>query len=208
MNFRAPRHVGKESAKSYERRAAEGFWDRFLSGPNVLDIGFRGGDPDALPIVPQAIGIEKDYPDYTGLHLPFPDQSQDAVHASHVLEHVETADESRGGSGERKHLREWFRVLRIGGFLVLMVPSAYLYERRLTVPPSRWSGEHLRSYTPATLLAAVEGALEPNTYRVRHLADNDVGYRYDLPTTVHPEGALEIEAVIQRIRPPEWKIES
>ena len=124
-----------------------------------------------------------------------------------MLEHVETTNESGRGNSEQKHLREWFRVLRIGGFLVLMVPSAYLYERRLTVPPSRWSGEHLRSYTPATLLAAVERALEPNTYRVRHLADNDVGYRYDLPTTVHPEGALEIEAVIQRIRPPEWKIE-
>lgn len=98
-------------------------------------------------------------------------------------------------------------MLRVGGHLVLMVPHAFLYERRLTVPPSRWSPEHLRSYSPATLLAEIEWALVPNTYRVRHLEDEDTGYDYGLPATVHPTGCLEIECCIQKIAPPKWSVE-
>ena len=98
-------------------------------------------------------------------------------------------------------------MLRIGGFLITFVPHAYLYERRLTVPPSRWSIEHLRAYSPAMLLTAVETALTPNTYRIRHFADADFGYRYDLPRDMHPAGVLEMELVIQKISPPAWQVE-
>lgn len=91
--------------------------------------------------------------------------------------------------------------------MILMVPHAFLSERRLTVPPSRFSGEHLRSYSPAALLQEIERVLLPNTYRVRHLADNDVGYDYTLPLEVHPVGCLEISCVIERIRPPAWQVE-
>ena len=87
------------------------------------------------------------------------------------------------------------------------MPHAFLYERRLSVPPSRWSGEHLRAYTPARLLAEVERALPPNAYRMRHLADNDAGYDYGLPPEVHPTGALEIECVIEKTAPPTWSVE-
>ena len=87
------------------------------------------------------------------------------------------------------------------------MPHAYLYERRLTVSPSQWSHEHLRSYTPAKLLAEIETALQPNTYRLRHLSDEDEGYDYALPPDVHPTGCLEILCVIQRIAPPAWKVE-
>lgn len=192
------RPVGFESRKLYAARAAEGFWDRFVTGPAVLDIGFRGGIGDALPIVDGAVGVELGTPGYDGLRLPWPDQSQDAVHASHVLEHVPDAEAS---------LREWFRVLRVGGHLLLFVPHACLYERRLSVPPSRWSPEHVRSFTPASLLGLVERVLPPNHYRVRRLADRDDGYEYGLPASAHPTGALEIECVLQRIAPPAWQVE-
>ena len=192
------RLVGYESRKAYAARCASGFWDRWLDGPLVLDIGYRGATFNAAPIVDCAVGIELDFPGYDGFHLPFGDGEVDAVHASHVLEHV-TPPEA--------YLHEWFRVLRVGGHLVLFVPHAFLYERRLTVPPSRWSPEHKFALTPASLLQLVEGALEPNTYRVRHLADNDAGYDYGIPATVHPVGGLEIECVLQKITPPEWKVE-
>jgi len=191
------RTVGYESSKSFARREAAGFW-RAFAHPPILDVGFRGGTPDAQPILPGAIGLELDEPGYDGLHVPDRFGYFNTVHASHVLEHLPDPIAS---------LREWFRVLNPGGHLILMVPSAFLYERRLTVPPSRWSPEHVRSCTPASLLFLVEHALTPNTYRVRHLADNDVGYDYNLPIDVHPVGALEIECVIQKITPPAWSVE-
>ena len=91
--------------------------------------------------------------------------------------------------------------------MIVFVPHALLYERRLTVPPSRWSPEHLVALTPARLLKFVERALEPNTYRVEHLADNHAGYDYSLPIDVHGVGCLEIELVLRRIVPPAWKVE-
>ena len=164
----------------------------------MLDIGFRGGLMDAVPIVEGAIGIEQDYPGYDGLRLPFEDGSVDTVHASHMLEHV---------TPPGLYLWEWFRVLRVGGAMILMVPHAYLYERRLTVPPSRFSPEHLRSYTPSSLMYEIEMALPANTWRLRHMEDDDTGYDYSLPADVHPTGCLEIVVVIEKIAPPAWQVE-
>lgn len=211
------RPVGYESRKAYARRCASGFWDRFIKGPLVLDIGFRGGVHDAVPIVEGAIGVEQDgfvidphtaVPvvmdmlarggTYDGLHLPFANGTVDCVHASHMLEHVLFPEE---------HLNEWFRILRVGGTMILMVPHAFLYERRMTVPPSRFSPEHFRSYTPADLLLEIERALEPNTYRIRYMEDEDTGYDYSLAADVHPVGGLEIVCVIEKITPPAWRVE-
>jgi len=75
-------------------------------------------------------------------------------------------------------------------------------------PPSRQAGwNHLRFYTPQSLLAEFESTLVPNTYRVRHLAENDARYRYDFPTDRHPDGCYEIELVIQKIVPPGWQLD-
>ena len=75
-----------------------------------------------------------------------------------------------------------------------------------TCHPANWSPEHLRCYTPAGLLNLVEAALPPNSYRVRYMADNDAGYRYDLPPHVHPQGCLDVDLVLQRIQPPLWSV--
>lgn len=196
-NFDPNRHVGYESRKAYRSRFENYFWDEYIVGPSVLDIACKGGD-DGLPIFDFARSIELSDPDYDGLHLPVPDGSQDTIHASHLLEHVAPPEE---------YIAEWFSKLRVGGTLLIFVPHTYLYERRLSVPPSQWSGEHLRSYTPSSLLAEIERALRPNTYRVRRLADNDVGYMYALPPEAHPIGCLEIELVLEKIQPPSWQVE-
>jgi hypothetical protein len=72
------RQVGPEVRKTMRNRIEAGFFARYLSGQHVLDIGYRGGNPANLPIVPQAIGIDRDYPGYDGKTLPFSDESQDA----------------------------------------------------------------------------------------------------------------------------------
>jgi SAM-dependent methyltransferase len=188
------RRVGIEFRRSYQRRLSDGFVARYLSGERVLDIGYRGGDTEAVPVTEKAIGIELDYPGYDGIHLPFPDFSQDAVLASHVLEHISPYEEV---------LKDWFRVLKIGGFLAIFVPHWYLYERRADLP-SQWNGDHRRFYTPGRLLAEIEGALPPNSYRVRHLADNDDGFDYAVSVDAPPRGCYEIELVIERIARPTY----
>lgn len=192
------RPVGIEARKSFDQRVETGFWSRFITGPNVLDIGFRG-DPlggETVPIVEGAIGIDLDYPGYDGRTLPFPDESQDAVFSSHCLEHI---------PDHINTIQEWYRVTRNSGHIITAVPSAYLYERARR-PPSRWNPDHRRFYTPASLLAEFETALRPNTYRVRLLEDNDAGYRYDGDPNAHPAGCYEIVLVIQKIQPPAWQL--
>jgi predicted SAM-dependent methyltransferase len=192
----ALRPTGGESGKTIAAKHRDGFVARYLSGANILDIGFRGYSEGGLPIVPQAKGIDLDYPGYDGKRLPFADDSQDAVFSSHCLEHIE---DFRGA------LREWHRVLRAGGFLIIAVPHQFLYERRVSLP-SRWNQDHRRFYTPASLMAEVEASLEPNTYRLRHLIDNDQHYIYSRSPDVHPGGCYEIEMVIEKIAAPAWVI--
>jgi hypothetical protein len=191
------RPVGAEARKTYAAKLNGGFIEKYLSGMAILDIGYKGYENDIVAIVPQAIGVDVDYPGYDGRSLPFPDESQDAVFSSHCLEHVDDA---------RATISEWFRVLKTDGFLVICVPHQHLYERKSN-PPSRWNPDHRRFYTPATLLIDIEHALEPNTYRLRHLADNDADYNYSIPPDQHPAGCYEIELVIQRIRQPPWHLD-
>ena len=192
------RPVGRESRMSFDAKIDSGFWTRFVTGPAVLDIGFQGDDTldGVVPILPGAIGVDTDYPGYDGRILPFASDSQDAVYSSHCLEHI---------PDYIKAIQEWHRVVRVGGHIITVVPSAHLYERQRRVP-SRWNPDHKRAYTPAALLAEFEAALMANSYRVRHLAENDAGYQYGLPPHVHAEGCHEIELVIEKIVPPHWTL--
>ena len=195
---RAPsisRSVGTEARKSYAQKLRSGFIEAYLGGERVLDIGYKGYGEDAVPIVPQAIGVDLDYPGYDGRRLPFADGSQDAVYSSHCLEHI---------TDHAGALQDWFRTLRVGGFLIIAVPHQFLYERKLGLP-SIWNADHKRFYTPAALLQEVEQALAPNSYRVRHLADNDRDYDYGILPDRHAGGCYEIELVLEKIRQPEWR---
>jgi SAM-dependent methyltransferase len=188
------RNIGPEAARSYQRRVDSGFFEKYLSGKHILDIGYRGEDQTAVPIVEQAIDIDLDYPGYDGVRLPFRDESQDTVFSSHSYEHI---------ADYRVALREWYRVLRIGGFIVVFVPHKYLYERKST-PPSLFNPDHKRFYTAASLLREFEESLPPNGFRIRHLAENDVGFDYSTPIGEHARGCYEIELVIEKIRRPAY----
>lgn len=197
MNRSCPcRPVGEEARKAVQSRARNGFNEKYLSGSAILDIGYKGYLPDVVPIVPGAIGVELDYPGYDGVTLPFPDQSQDAVFASHCLEHI---------ADFQNAVRDWFRVLKVGGYLIIMVPHKYLYEKQADLP-SRYNNDHKRFYTPSSLVAEIEMSLRPNTYRLRHLADNDEGFDYELPPDRHSGGSYEIEIVVEKITPPLWDL--
>jgi SAM-dependent methyltransferase len=188
------RILGPEAAKSYQSRLEEGFFAKYLNGANILDIGYKGSVKDAEPIVSQAIGIDLDYPGYDGKDLPFRADSQDSLFVSHCLEHI---------IDYRNALLEWYRVLRVGGFLIIAVPHRYLYERKAS-PPSRFNGDHKRFYTSGSLLAEVEESLPVGGYRVRSLRENDSGFDYSVPPLVHAKGCYEIELVIEKIALPSY----
>jgi SAM-dependent methyltransferase len=197
MNVDPNRPVGPESRKSFAAKLKSGFFDRYLSGKSILDIGYKGGDPTAVPIMPSAIGVDLDYPGYDGRTLPFASGSQDAVYCSHCLEHVDDY---------RSALREWFRVLKAGGYLIIAVPHQFLFERRIRLP-STSNLDHKRFYTPGSLLKEIEESFEPNSYRIRHLIDNDMGYDYSVAPPSYPPGCQEIELVVEKIPQPSWELE-
>ena len=55
-------------------------------------------------------------------------------------------------------------------------------------------------------MADIEATLKPNSYRLRHLADNDRHFDYTIPPDKHSGGCYEIELVIEKIASPEWSI--
>lgn len=192
--FPPDRRVGPEARKTYRTKIESGFLAKYLSGSCVLDIGHKGADPQAETIVPHAIGVGLDYPGYDGLRLPFADASQDAVYSSHCLEHIPDS---------KAALAEWYRVLRVGGYIVVAVPHQWLYERKATLP-SRFNRSHQRFYTPLTLLAEIEQALPAGGYRIRLLRDNDEGFNYQVPPHQHAAGCYEIELVVEKIQMPSY----
>ncbi len=190
--------ANNEAGKSYASRRASGFFDKYLSGEKVLDIGYRGySNPELITVVPHAIGVDLDYPGYDGLRLPFDDGAIDTVFSSHCLEHIAAYKEA---------IQDWYRVLKVGGFIVCIVPSQLLYEKRRELP-SKYNADHKRFYSPKTLLREFEDALVENSYRLRHLEENDRNYKYDIGPESHSEGCYEIVLVIEKIALPSWQLE-
>lgn len=159
MDFSDPtlrtRLLGPETAKSHIDRIDSGFYSRYMSGQGI-DIGYKGSVQGALPVLPTARGIEEG--DYVNGRLPYDENTLDYVYSSHCLEHLKDY---------KNPLQDWFRVLKVGGHLVVTVPHRDLYEKKLA-PPSKYNGAHKRFYTPSSLLKEVEESLTINSYRVRY----------------------------------------
>src|SRR4051812_5782282 len=96
--------VGTESAKTFDDKMNSGFFTKFMSGTG-LDIGGRGYN-NADPILPGAKLVELGDPGYDGLHLPYPNNSQDYIYSSHCLEHI---------ADYKTAIQEWLRVVKSGG---------------------------------------------------------------------------------------------
>lgn len=192
--LRADRRVGFESRKSYADKIASGFFAKYMSGPNVMEIGYRGYEEGNLPIVPQAIGVDVGYPGYEGATFPFADASFDAIYSSHCFEHI---------GDWLGVLRDWYRLLKVGGFLVIVVPHQLLFERKRSLP-SPINPDHKRFYTPRSLLGEIETAFAENSYRVRHLVENDKGFDYSIMPYQGTDGCYEIELVIEKLAKPFW----
>ena len=108
---------------------------RMIEGKNVLDVGCAAGSPSrliaekghnvhAIDVLEESIKIAKEFNSVEGktryevrdlLKNPFPENSFDCVTFLETIEHIENP---------AIYLREFYRILKPGGFLVLSTPNA------------------------------------------------------------------------------------
>lgn len=191
----------KEASKAMSRRLTlSEFATRYFVGQG-LDIG-GAADPigQYMELFPAIKGMRLwDVADGDAQYLTgLADASFDFVHASHALQRM---------ADPREALRHWFRVLKPGGHLVLLVPDEDMYEQGFW--PSRYNLENrwtftlfkTRSWSPVSLnlveLVQILGAQAD----IRRIEAIDRGYRHGLPRfdqTLTPVAENAIELVIRK----------
>lgn len=122
-----------ETRKAKPRRDRELFFDKFTRGHGI-DIGC-GEDP----LTPSAVRWDKTLGSGDATLMEgVPDNSYDYLYASHVLEHLTDYEQA---------IRNWWRILKPGGWLIVVVPHRDLYEKRMELP-SRWNPDHKHFWMP------------------------------------------------------------
>jgi SAM-dependent methyltransferase len=191
----------KENSKSVLRRLADSnYGRRYLVGDGV-DIG---GKPDPLALYREFFPLMRsvrtwDMEDGDAQFMAgVADGTFDFVFSSHCLEHL--GDPAEG-------LRNWLRVLKPGGHLVIAVPDEDLYEQGVWPSTHNKGHRHTftvnkqRSWSPSSInLLTLLADLGPEA-DVRKLEVLDQTYRYDLPRfdqTLTPIGECGIEIVVRR----------
>jgi len=196
----------KECTKAFVRRSRDiNFTARYFVGSGI-DIG---GAPDPLSLYAQffpRMGKVRIWDLQDGdaqLMQGVDDASFDFVHSSHCLEHL--VDPLVG-------LQNWFRVLKPGGHMVIIVPDEDLYEQG--VFPSTYNTDHKWTFTVSKarswssksrnlveLVGALGGAAD-----LRKIECLDSTYLYGLPRfdqTLTPVGEAGIEMVVRKRMPEE-----
>lgn len=178
-----------ETAKAHSRRLRENWYSKFappeLSG---IDIGC-GIDPinDTFYKWDSIYG-DGDVTFMDGV----PDESFHTVYCSHVLEHLQDPVEA---------VKNWWRILKPGGHLIICVPHRDLYEQKKELP-SNWNSDHKWFWLPQNFeppytlsLAHIVGkGTERDFVLVRVLNEgyNGVGLES------HPSGEYSIETIVKK----------
>ena len=129
-----------------------------------------------------------------------PDASYDFVHSSHCLEHLHNPTIA---------LKNWVRICKPNGYLVLMVPDEDLYEQG--VWPSTFNGDHKWSFTigkqsswcpkSVSLIDLLRDVLDQVRILKLELLDMNydygIGGRLDQTMTLMGESAIEV--VLRRL---------
>jgi SAM-dependent methyltransferase len=122
-----------ETWKAHERRVRTGWFEKYAPDQPGIDIG---PDRDPLNHTFRRWLYEKDG-DATFMS-GVPDGVFQTVYASHVLEHLHEP---------QRALKHWWRILRPGGHLIVVVPHRDLYEKKKELP-SRWNPDHKWFWLP------------------------------------------------------------
>lgn len=180
-----------EAAKTNRARGPD-FAARYFSG-RVLDIGC-GDDP----VVPHAVPFDRPQGDANSILDYLPRESFDCVHSSHALEHMRDVP---------KTFRDWWALVKPGGFMITVVPDEDLYEQGTW--PSLFNSDH-----KATFRLDKDTSWSPISYDLRRLAESlpncavvdariqDDGYDRSLPSrrpTALGLALMKLSAVRYRI---------
>lgn len=176
-----------ETSKARARREQEGFFQKYCRGRG-LDIGY-GGDP----VTPNCLGWDIEHGDAQYLE-GLGEQTFDFVYSSHTLEHMANPGVA---------LRNWWKVVNPGGYLILYLPHRDLYEKKRTLP-SCWNMDHKYFFTldkndpPDTIgiLPLIQDTL--NTYEIAEAKECSEGHTIREPER-HSDGEYSVEVVIRKL---------
>jgi SAM-dependent methyltransferase len=179
--------VSGETSKAQSRRVREGFFEKYCKG-NGLDIGF-GSDL----ITKDAKGYDFEHGNAQYLK-GVKDNSYDFVYSSHTIEHL--PDPAEG-------VKNWFRVVKPGGYLIIYLPHRDLYEKKKTLP-SRFNLDHRhfflvdRDEAPDTIgiVPLIEKIL--NDFTIIYAKECSEGHTIT-DSEIHSDGEFSIEVVVRKI---------
>lgn len=183
--FGRPYHPG-ETTKAKNRRIREGFFEYYCKGKG-LDIGF-GGDL----ITKSADGFDFEHGDAQYLYK-IKNSSYDFVYSSHTIEHLPNPSEA---------IKNWFRIVKPGGYLIIYLPHRDLYEKKKTLP-SKFNPTHLHFFLPDKneepdtlgILPLIERSLKD--YNLIYIKVCDEGFSI-LDPLIHSNGEYSIEVVLRK----------
>lgn len=198
----------KECSKSISRRMRDPNFSNFYFVGHGIDIG---GAPDPLSLYCELFAKMDvvDIWDWDNGDAQFmeavPDERYDFVHSSHCLEHL--VDPVEG-------LKNWFRIIKPGGHLIVTVPDEDMYEQGIF--PSTFNDDHKTSFTvwkskswskkSFNILDVISqlGAAA-DLQKIELLSSS---FRHELPRydqTLTPIGECGIEFIVRKREPVELK---
>lgn len=181
-----PKYTGGETLKARKRRIGEGFFEKYCKGKG-LDVGY-GGDL----LCENCRGW--DFEDGDAQYLKsIKNREFDFVYSSHTLEHMEKPEIA---------LKNWWRVLKPGGYLIVCIPHRDLYEKKKTLP-SNWNKHHKNFFlldkdeAPDTIgiIPLIKRTL--HNYEIVYGKECDEGHTITDPN-VHSDGEYSIEIVLKK----------
>lgn len=189
-----------ETSKAVMRRLSDSrFITRYFVGDGI-DIG-AGGDPvsNYREFFPGMKTVRDwDLPDGDAQFMAsVPNNSFDWVHSSHCLEHMHDPMEA---------LKNWSRILKPGGHMILLVPDEDLYEQG--VFPSRFNWDHKTTWTIQKNLSWSPVSVSCTSLlshfpelTILKLELLDASYRYGVQNqdqTLTPIGESAIEIILRK----------
>jgi len=185
-----------ETKKARERRLREGFFENYIDGKKVIDIGVGRFDTwdGADAVSPDCDTWDKDNGNAEFMES-VADETYETVYNSHLLEHLNQPELA---------IHNWMRILKPNGHLIIAVPHRDLYERKTTLP-SNWNSDHKFFILPETeelpytrsLKKLIEDGSKEYEFEILSIDVHNSCTNLDKPWE-HGDGEYQIQAIIHK----------